>query len=73
MDNKKHHTKPIIVEVPEELVGIQLIFRLKKGGKTINFGTVKGYEQTKDGVLLKFDHDKPGLGKLVGRNNEKEC
>lgn len=72
MGSQNNHSKPIIVEVSEKLEGVQLVFRLKKGGKTVNFGTLKSYESTKDGVLLKFDPDKPGVGKLVCRKDRKE-
>lgn len=55
-DNMKDK-KPseIIVEVPEELIGREIVFRLRKGGKTINFGTIKNIRKVGNGIKLEFD------------------
>lgn len=65
MENKKLRPKQIVVVVPEELVGIQLIFRLRKGGRVIDFGTIKKVRKEGNEVKLEFDPDKPGVGKLI--------
>lgn len=69
---KDKQPSPIVVELPEQFIGRQIVFRLRKGGKTINFGTVKNIRKEGKEVKLEFDPDKPGLGKLVGRKDGKE-
>jgi hypothetical protein len=72
MEDNKLHPKKIVVEVPEILVGQEIEFRLRKGGKTINFGTVKNIRKEGNEVKLEFDETRPGLGKLVDRKDGKE-
>lgn len=73
MEDKKHRPKSILFEFPEGLVGIQLIFRLKKGGQIVNFGTVKSVTTKDNEVRLRFDEKLPGLAKYVpgvGKKNQ---
>ena len=68
--HKNIKSSQLIVEYPEHLVGKEIVFRLRKRGQTIKFGTIKGVRKEGNEVKLVFDTDKPGLGKLIKGNRK---
>jgi hypothetical protein len=54
-----------LINEPEQLVGKELRFTLKKGKKSFSFGTVKAVHKEGNEVKLEFDPDKPGLAKYA--------
>lgn len=74
MSDKPKNIKPsqLIVEYPEKLIGQEIVFRLRKGGKILNFGTIKNIRKEGNEVRLEFDPDKPGFGKYAPRGGKNK-